>query len=93
MLLMVTVSGALVDIERPHKLWDPFETSVLARRQAGEEQQELEMFSKTELSFQSGERLPQCWLDAHYRDDEWQQYLFQSTDSSTPSVMVNYYGA
>tara|TARA_B100000446_G_scaffold173488_1_gene182502 strand:- start:1715 stop:1996 length:282 start_codon:yes stop_codon:yes gene_type:complete len=93
MLLMLIDSGALVEVERPHKLWDPFETGVLARRQAGEEQQELEMFSKTELSFQSGERLPQCWLDSHYRDDEWQQYRLQSTATSTPAAMMNYYGA
>lgn len=93
MLLMLTDSRALVEVERPHKLWDPFEISVLARRQAGEEQQEVEMFSKAELSFQSGERLPQCWLDSHYRDDEWQQYRLQSTAASAPEIMMNYYGA
>jgi hypothetical protein len=30
--------------------------------------QDPEKFAKSELQFPSGEPLPRCWLDAHYRD-------------------------
>ena len=30
----------------------------------------MEKFAKADLQFPSGEPLPRCWLDAHYRDQE-----------------------
>ena len=38
--------------------------------QEGEEQQDPEKFKKTDLVFLSGEALPRCWTDPHYRDNE-----------------------
>ena len=38
--------------------------------QEGEEQQDRETFKKSDLLFLSGEELPRCWTDPHYRDSE-----------------------
>lgn len=43
---------------------------VVGRYQAGEEVQDPKKFKKTDLIFLSGESLPRCWIDPHYRDDE-----------------------
>ncbi len=43
---------------------------VVGRYQEGEEAQDPEAYSKTSLVFLSGEELPRCWTDPHYRDDE-----------------------
>lgn len=36
----------------------------------GEDLPEPEKLTKSDIYFQSGEFLPQCWLDPHYRDEE-----------------------
>jgi len=36
----------------------------------GEDLPEPEKFTKSDIYFQSGEFLPKCWLDPHYRDEE-----------------------
>ena len=41
---------------------------VAGRAQEGEEQQDPAMFDKSDLIFLSGEELPRCWTDPHYRD-------------------------
>jgi hypothetical protein len=41
---------------------------VVGRFHAGEEMQDPEKFTKKEMLFPSGEELPRCWLDAHYRE-------------------------
>jgi hypothetical protein len=43
---------------------------VVGRYQEGEDVQEPKRFKKTDLIFLSGEELPRCWTDPHYRDDE-----------------------
>lgn len=43
---------------------------VVGRYQEGEELQEPMKFKKADLIFLSGEKLPRCWTDPHYRDDE-----------------------
>lgn len=43
---------------------------VVGCYQEGEEQQDPEKFQKTNLVFLSGEELPRCWTDPHYRDSE-----------------------
>lgn len=43
---------------------------VIGRYQEGEEVQDPMLFKKTDLMFLSGEALPRCWTDPHYRDDE-----------------------
>lgn len=68
MFLTVRETGHLVEVMQPESLYDPCITEVLARSHAGEELQEPEMYLKAELIFPSGEPLPRCWLDSHYRD-------------------------
>lgn len=43
---------------------------VEGRYQEGEEQQDPQWFRKADLVFLSGEDLPRCWTDPHYRDSE-----------------------
>lgn len=43
---------------------------VVGRYQEGEEAQDPMKFRKTDLKFLSGEELPRCWTDPHYRDEE-----------------------
>lgn len=43
---------------------------VLGRYQEGEEQQDPQKFDKADLVFLSGEELPRCWTDPHYRDSD-----------------------
>ena len=59
-------SSDLVRIENVEALWDPFESTVVARHQAGEEEQAPESFEKGRLLFPSGEELPKCWLDPDF---------------------------
>ncbi|MDX8410495.1 MAG: acetyltransferase [Mariprofundaceae bacterium] len=60
-------SSDLVEIIDVHVLFDPTEESVQVRFQAGEEVGDPVLFSKDGLLFPSGESLPRCWLDPHYR--------------------------
>ena len=49
------------------QLFDPFATALRGRLHAGEELQEPDLFLKTDLLFPSGEPLPRCWLDPHFK--------------------------
>jgi hypothetical protein len=62
-------SGDLVEVLTLQDLFDPFQGGVVGRYQQGEEVQDPEKLKKAELIFPSGEPLPQCWTDPHYRDD------------------------
>ena len=66
-------SEDLVEVLSLTDLFDPFCKHLVGRYQRGEEQQDPEKFAKTTLAFPSGEALPQCWLDAHYRESEIQR--------------------
>jgi hypothetical protein len=55
----------IVDIQ---ELLDPTIKTVHAQEQEGQEEQETDIYQKVELVFPSGEKLPRCWLDAHYRE-------------------------
>lgn len=61
-------SGDLVEILNLDALFDPCRGTIQGRFHAGEELQEPAPFAKAELLFPSGENLPRCWLDAHYRE-------------------------
>jgi len=63
----------LVEVLTMKDLFDPFCSSLIGRYQHGEEPQDPETFSKAVLVFPSGEALPRCWMDAHYRDNEMQR--------------------
>lgn len=60
----------LVEILSMQELFDPFHRDISARYHYGEEAQDPETFAKDNLVFLSGEALPQCWLNPHYRDNE-----------------------
>lgn len=69
MFLRHKVNHDIVEILDLDALFDPFKNRVAGRYHAGEEMQDPMMFKKPELVFLSGEALPRCWVDAHYRDD------------------------
>lgn len=56
----------IIDLET---LADPALPSVMGRQHAGEEMQDEERFEKEDLEFPSGEALPRCWIDLHWRED------------------------
>jgi len=60
----------LVEVLTLKDLFDPFSRRLIGRYQHGEEMQDPEKFNKSDLCFLSGESLPRCWLDAHYREAE-----------------------
>jgi hypothetical protein len=68
MFLQHTPTNCLVEILEVHELWDSTLDKVVGRFHAGEELQDPERFSKSHLIFPSGEPLPRCWLDSHYRE-------------------------
>lgn len=68
MLLEHRPSGALVEVMTPEELYNPCRCEIIGRLQAGEEMQDPDTFLKSELIFPSGEPLPRCWFDAHYRE-------------------------
>ena len=70
MLLKERSNGHMVEIMNLIDLMNLNSNMVLGRYQEGEEQQDPEQFKKTNLVFLSGEDLPRCWTDPHYRDDE-----------------------
>jgi hypothetical protein len=68
MFLMHKASGVLIEIMDPSDLIDPFCPTVVGREHAGEEMQDPDDYPKAEMMFPSGEALPRCWLDPHYRE-------------------------
>jgi len=70
MLLKQQESGHLVEVLSLKDLFDPSLTQIVGRLDFGEELQDPEKLNKSELIFPSGEALPRCWLDVHYRDKE-----------------------
>ncbi len=63
-------NGSMVEVLGIGDLINPNHDHIVGRYNSGEELQEPEKFPKSELAFLSGEKLPQCWLDVHYRDAE-----------------------
>ncbi|AGA91292.1 hypothetical protein Thimo_2568 [Thioflavicoccus mobilis 8321] len=70
MFLKQANNDKLVEVLGLRDLFNPLLPNVVGRYHAGEEVQEAETFAKNDLVFQSGEPLPKCWTDVHYRDDE-----------------------
>lgn len=73
MFLKQRKDGHLVEVLGFNDLVNPIHKHMVGRLHYGEEMQDPEKFLKTELMFPSGEALPQCWLDVHYRDQELQK--------------------
>lgn len=74
MFLKDVKSGHLVEILDLQSLFDPYKGTVAGRFNYGEEMPDSTDFAKRDLMFQSGEALPRCWVDAHYRDEEVSHY-------------------
>ena len=70
MLLREKSSNHMVQITNLINLIDVNCDAVVGQYQEGEEAQDPEPYSKSSLVFLSGEELPRCWTDPHYRDDE-----------------------
>ena len=68
MFLQIKDSRDLVKRVDIQELLDPTIKTVHAQEQEGQEEQETDIYQKVELVFPSGEKLPRCWLDAHYRE-------------------------
>jgi len=68
MFLKQAANDKLVEVLSVADLFNPNHADLVGRYHAGEELQEPEKFAKADLIFPSGEKLPQCWTDAHYRD-------------------------
>ena len=75
MLLKLKKGNHLLETRDIERLINPHEATILGRVQWGEEEQDPETLDKNDLCFPSGESLPLCWRDAHYRDDEWRSRL------------------
>lgn len=67
MFLRDTKSGDLVEVMDVTQLSDPNLESLKVTYHAGEEKGDPVSLKKSVLSFPSGESLPVCWLDPHYR--------------------------
>ena len=70
MLLKERQTGHMVEVLSWIDLINLNCDEVVGRYQEGEDVQEPMRFKKTDLIFLSGEELPRCWTDPHYRDDE-----------------------
>lgn len=70
MFLKEKSSGHLVEVLKSQELFDPVRPSFTGRYNVGEEMPEAQAFAKADVSFPSGEQLPRCWVDVHYRDKE-----------------------
>jgi len=70
MFLSQKSTGKMVEVLGLSDLFNPIHQELVGRYNVGEELQEPEKFSKEDLQFLSGEELPRCWTNVHYRDDE-----------------------
>ncbi|GAA4903329.1 acetyltransferase [Ferrimonas pelagia] len=67
MLLREKSSGDLVEVIDSNSLLNPFVDQVKVQFQCGQDLADPEMCDKKGLTFPSGEGLPECWLNGHYR--------------------------
>lgn len=63
-------NGHMIEVLALNDLFNPMQSQVVGRYHYGEEAQDPEKFAKPDLMFLSGEDLPRCWTDVHYRDEE-----------------------
>ncbi len=67
MFLQHKPSGDVIEVLNVDHLYDPCENQIMGRYHCGEEMQDPEPFTKSELTFPSGESLPRCWVEPDYR--------------------------
>lgn len=70
MFLKLKQNGHLVEVLTVNDLLNPLHQTIIGRLHYGEEPGDPEKFAKADLVFPSGEPLPRCWVDVHYRDEE-----------------------
>jgi hypothetical protein len=70
MFLNERTSGHMVQVLSLDDLFNLYKNEIVGRYQYGEEVQEPEKLKKSDLVFLSGEELPCCWTDPHYRDNK-----------------------
>ena len=70
MLLKERSSGHMVEVLGIIDLINLNCDEVVGRYQEGEDVQDPIKLKKADLIFLSGEELPRCWTDPHYRDEE-----------------------
>lgn len=70
MLLKEKSTDHMVDVLSIMDLINLNRDEIVGRYQEGEDVQDPVVFRKDNLVFLSGEPLPRCWTDPHYRDDE-----------------------
>lgn len=70
MLIKERSSDHMIEVMNLFDLMNLNLDEVVGCYQEGEEQQDPEKFQKANLVFLSGEELPRCWTDPHYRDSE-----------------------
>ena len=68
MFLKHVPTGDLVEVIDLPDVINPCSSTIRARAHTGDIIQRPENFLKTELAFPSGEPLPLCWTDGHYRE-------------------------
>lgn len=89
MFLMHQPSGSLVEVLTLPMLFNPCQTEITGIAHAGEELQDPTVFLKSELLFPSGETLPICWLDSHYRDKTGHSRLRSVASESRTALIVS----
>lgn len=75
MFLKERSTGHMVDVLSIMDLINLNRNEIVGRYQEGEDVQDPQKFRKNDLVFLSGEPLPRCWTDPHYRDDELERLL------------------
>lgn len=72
MLLRVKSSNHMVEVSNLADLMNLNCERVTGFSQEGEDvhSEDTETYAKSDLVFLSGEKLPRCWTDPHYRDRE-----------------------
>lgn len=83
-------NGHLVEVLSLNDLFSLYQQEITGRNHVGEELQEPEKFRKSDLMFMSGEPLPKCWTDPHYREHELRSEEHLPASSSSE---LRYYGA
>jgi hypothetical protein len=73
MFLREKTRGHLVEVLKTEELFDPVKSEFTGRLNYGEDLPDPQMFKKSDVEFPSGEPLPRCWTDVHYRDSEIQR--------------------
>ena len=61
-------TNGLIEVLDIKSVFDPFDTIIRGRTQSGEDTMDELEFEKASLVFPSGEALPRCWCDCHYRE-------------------------